>query len=155
MIIREATRQDVLALTTLFAQTIRETCTKDYTSAQINAWCEAASHLARWQSSIEKDYFLVFEEALEIRGFASLSAQENYLDSLYVHKDYQRRGIATLLLDRLEQRAKLLGFDTIWSDVSITARPFFLHHGFSIDRIYQKQFQGLSFTNAIMIKQLS
>ena len=38
-------------------------------------------------------------------GFADMDA-DGYLDRLYVHKDYQGRGVATALCDALEQAAQ-------------------------------------------------
>ena len=46
-----------------------------------------------------------------------------YLDRLYVHKDYQRRGIASAICDALE--ASMPG-KPITTHASITAKPFFL-----------------------------
>ena len=47
-----------------------------------------------------------------------------YLDRLYVHKDYQGKGIATLILNELEKHAILQGLSLIKTHASITAKPF-------------------------------
>ncbi|WP_369809987.1 GNAT family N-acetyltransferase [Gracilibacillus caseinilyticus] len=64
-------------------------------------------------------------------GFADISFL-GHLDRLYVHKDFQRKGIATALVDVLESEAKKLDLLTIDTDASITAKPFFLHRGYRV-----------------------
>jgi len=73
----------------------------------------------------------------KIVGFGSLDIKKrDYLDFLYVHKDYLRRGIASSLLDVLHL-GKLKtsgGGGGLSSDVSITALLFFERDGFKIQR---------------------
>lgn len=64
---------------------------------------------------------LVAEEDGVTVGFADMDA-DGYLDRLYVHKDYQGRGVATALCDALEQAVQCEAYTT---HASITARPFF------------------------------
>lgn len=56
----------------------------------------------------------------QIVGFADMD-KTGYLDHLYVHKDHQRKGIASALCDALEKQSKALGFET---HSSITACRF-------------------------------
>lgn len=51
--------------------------------------------------------------------------KDGYLHSMFVHKDFQRKGIATLLLSEVEQIAEQYGVTQITSEVSLTARTFF------------------------------
>lgn len=56
-----------------------------------------------------------------IVGFGDIAAS-GYLDRLYVHKDWQGMGVATVLCDKLEQA---VAEARIVSHISITAKPFF------------------------------
>jgi putative acetyltransferase len=56
----------------------------------------------------------------------------NYIDVLFVHKDFQRMGIAQKLFIELETEAKRLKNFTLTSDVSRTAKAFFESNGFSV-----------------------
>ncbi|MGI6497749.1 MAG: GNAT family N-acetyltransferase [Oscillospiraceae bacterium] len=47
-----------------------------------------------------------------------------YLDKLYIHNDFQGRGIAAALLRELERRAQKIGLPRFETFVSITAKPF-------------------------------
>ena len=55
-----------------------------------------------------------------------------YLHSMFVHKDWQNKGVATQLLAEVERIAQQYGVKEITSDISITACPFFEHKGYSI-----------------------
>ncbi len=75
--------------------------------------------LAGWNQSFLEHVTLVAEEQGRIIGFADMD-KTGYLDRLYVHRDYQRQGVAAALCDRLE--AAVSG--DITTHASITARPF-------------------------------
>ena len=72
-----------------------------------------------------------------------------YLDRLYVHRCYQRRGIARLLCRMLEEQS---GLDSFSVHRSLTARPFFEKMGYETVRSQQVTRQGIQLTNFIMIK---
>lgn len=90
---------------------------------------------------------------VRIVGFASL-ADGDYVDILYVHKDFQKQGIASKLLSELERKAKTLEVDLIRSDVSITARPFFEHKGYVLLRVNINHIKGVNLINYKMTKKL-
>jgi len=66
-------------------------------------------------------------------GMASLD-QTGYLDVIYIHHEYQGQGIASDLLQRMENKAKENGLDMITSDVSIAAKPFFMKRGYVLKK---------------------
>lgn len=75
--------------------------------------------------------------------------QTGYLDRLYVHKDFQRRGIATAICDALEQ--KVTG-KTVRMHASVTAKPFFEKRGYAVIKEQQVERQGVWLTNYLMEK---
>ncbi len=83
-----------------------------------------------------------------IVGFGDMDAS-GYLDRLYVSKDYQRKGVATAICDRLE-RGTLT--DTVVSHVSVTAKPFFVKRGYVVKQKQQVVRNGVSLTNYVMEK---
>ena len=82
----------------------------------------------------------------QIVGFADMDSA-GYLDRLYVHKDFQRHGIASELCDRLEQAVDA---ETITTHASITARPFFEKRGYKVVREQQVERKGVLLTNYVM-----
>ena len=71
---------------------------------------------------IRTHYFIVaVNRQAQIVGFSSITKQ-GYLHSMFVHKDFQGRGIASMLLDEIEQYANITGIMRIMSEASLTAR---------------------------------
>jgi putative acetyltransferase len=153
MNIRIAQVSDVDIIRQLFQETIETINQKDYNPEQIKVWAAGAQRVMSWQKKIQEQYFLIAEQDNIIVGFASMDIN-GYIDFMYIHKNHQNQGIATLLLNKLESKATELILTTLWSDVSITARPFFQKRGFKITEIYTKWIQEIAFENAIMEKKL-
>lgn len=149
MVIRAYRPQDCPALTQLFYETVHTVCVRDYTPRQLNAWADGAVDLARWNHSLLAHSTLVAEENGTLLGFGDMD-KTGYLDRLYVHKDHQRRGIATALCQRLEQAAQTRKFTT---HASITARPFFEKMGYVVAREQQVERHGVTLTNFVMEKE--
>lgn len=151
--IRQATIEDIPEITTLFRDTVRDVNSKDYSDKQIQTWSAGANDTKKWEERIKKCYFLVAESPEAIVGFAYLK-NGNYFDGLFVHKDFQRQGIASKLLRIIESKVMMNGFDEIKSDVSITALPFFEDHFYNVIKKQKKIFKGMTFENFIVSKTL-
>ena len=89
----------------------------------------------------------------QILGFADLE-ENGCLNRGYVHKDFQGQGIGQMLLDVREEKAKLLGLEKIFSDVSITAKPFYEHNQFILIKKQLKVLGEVSFIQYRMEKPL-
>ncbi|MCB9230877.1 MAG: GNAT family N-acetyltransferase [Bacteroidia bacterium] len=144
--IRPANLSDLDEIQTLFVETIRFTCKADYSPRQIQVWTSSVENRERWIEKLNRQYFLVAEKDQRIVGFASLE-NGNYLDLLYVHKDFQRQGIANLLFQKIQSKARQPGFEKITSDVSKTARPFFEAKGFRVVQENKFSLKGVEITN--------
>ena len=123
----------------LFYETVHTINAADYTPAQLDAWAPAASDQARWAASLSANFALIAD--MDSTG---------YLDRLYVHKDYQRQGIASQLAQALEQHARCLCAPTVVTHASITARPFFEKRGYRVIREQQVCRFGQHLTNFVM-----
>ena len=75
--------------------------------------------------------------------------ETGYLDRLYVHRDFQGRGVATALCDALEAQTPAPRYTT---HASITARPFFESRGYRVTRAQQVERRGVWMTNFVMEK---
>ncbi len=144
--IRRAKLADLEELQSLFVDTIKSTCSNDYNEDQINAWTSSVQNLDRWHRLINHQYSIVAESDEKIVGLAALD-DPDYLDFLYVHKDFQRQGIANQLYEALKLESLHLGEYKLISDVSITAKPFFISKGFEVEKENRKDVRGVELIN--------
>ncbi len=147
IVIREYRQDDCKELAELFYNTVHTVNAKDYTKEQLSVWAAGSMDLQKWNSSLLEHYSLVAVEGSEIAGFGDID-KTGYLDRLYVHKDYQRKGIATAICDGLEQTVS----GKITTHASITARPFFEKRGYVVIKEQRVERQGTALTNFVMEK---
>ena len=150
VIIREYLPSDCKHLAELFYQTVHSINAKDYTDEQLNVWATGNVNINEWNQSLSEHFTLVAVNDRIIVGFGDIDST-GYLDRLYVHKDYQSQGIATAICDKLEHA---FGVSKITTHASITAKPFFLHRGYSIIKEQQVIRSNIPLTNYIMEKTL-
>lgn len=132
MNLRLASTADFPAIKKLFLETVRHVCRDNYSPSEIAAWTSGVEEdPERWLNKIREQYFLLIEKDGVLLGMGSL-LQGDYIDIMYVHRDYQGQGIAKRLLAELEAEASRQGKSVLSSDVSITARPFFEKKGFRV-----------------------
>lgn len=128
---RIATIQDLKEMQQLYVETIQSVCRQDYNQEQINAWTSSVENTARWLDIIQNQWVLLAEINHDLGGYGTLK-EGGYIDLFYVHKDFQRLGIAGKLLFRLEREALKSQAERLTADVSITAKPFFEKNGFQV-----------------------
>ena len=148
MKIRKYQSSDCREMAELFYNTVHTVNSADYTEEQLNAWATGTVDLEKWDASFQEHDTLIAVEGSRIIGFADMDSN-GYLDRLYVHKDFQGKGVASALCDRLEQKNTGTGFVT---HASITARPFFEKRGYKVVKEQQVERQGVMLTNYVMEK---
>ena len=152
--IRVALQSDTVELKQLFQNTVLAINRRDYSQAEVEDWASCGDNLANIEDMIKTHYFIVaVNQQSEIVGFSSITPQ-GYLHSMFVHKDFQGKGIATVLLNEIEQYAITNGIVRITSEVSLTARPFFEKRGYIVEEKQKRKANQLSLTNFWMAKQM-
>ena len=152
--IRQGIISDLPELKKLFVETIIAICAADYNQQQIDVWISSVENNQRWLELIANQFVLVAQFEKQIVGFITLD-HGNYIDLLYVHKDYQRQGIATQLLANIEMEAQRQKQTHLISDVSKTARPFFEKNKFEILKEQVVAVKGVNLINYKMQKTLN
>lgn len=147
MVIRKYQPSDCKELTELFYNTVHTINAKDYTEQQLYAWATGKIDLEQWNQSLQQHDCIVAVDDNRMIGFGDID-ETGYLDRLFVHKDYQRKGVATAICDQLEQTVK----GNIVTHASITARPFFERRGYQVLKQQQVTRDGISLTNYVMEK---
>ncbi len=148
MEIRRYQQSDCKELAELFYNTVHTVNAKDYTKEQLNVWATGKVDLEKWNQSLQEHYSVVAVDDKIIVGFGDID-KTGYLDRLFVHSDYQGKGVATAICNQLEQVVQ----GGIITHASITARPFFEKRGFKTIKEQQVERQGIFLTNFIMEKK--
>ena len=147
MIIRQYKNEDCDTVAKLFYETVHSVNAKDYTAEQLSVWANNADSLKIRRDYLLKQNTLIAEINGEIVGFGSID-KLGYLDLLFVHKNYQRQGIATALCNEMEK-----GFSVINTFASITAKPFFESRGYVVVNEWDAERFGVKLKNFEMQKE--
>ena len=150
--IRPYRASDLDAVIDIFLRAIREVARRDYTSQQIDAWARADR--GEWDVWRREARTFVAEIEGEPAGFSDLE-EDGHLNMMFVHPLYQGRGVARALLERIETEAKSLSLPRLFTEASITARPFFARRGFRLIEAQTVEIRGQSMMNFRMDKVLS
>lgn len=144
MKLRNYQPDDFKEVLSLFKETVQKINCKEYTQEQIDAWIQIDTVQFKEKVDMHKSYVVIDQD--KIVGFGDIDSF-GYLDHLYVAADYQRMGIATLLTSRLEKEVT----GPVYTDASITARPFFEHRKYKVitDQIVVKK--GVKLKNFKMV----
>jgi putative acetyltransferase len=149
--IRTFASADTLPTIELFRNTVHVVGKDVYSKEQLSAWAPADIDAEKWKSRLAGAFTIVAWRSDKIVGFANL-LDDGCVDLLYVAADHQGQGIASALLKTLENEATRRGVKKLYSDVSLTARKFFLAKCFVIEKEYSKKLRDVEFPNAIMGK---
>lgn len=151
--IRAYSTSDAARLWALKFNTIRTVNINHYSQTQVEAWAPATMDLRLWQQRIDRLAPFVAEIDNDVVGFADLQ-HDGYIDHFFCHHDYQGRGVGRCLMTYIIKMAKTQQLDTLYSHVSITARPFFERFGFVVEKEQDVPLGDRSLTNCVMRKYL-
>ena len=73
---------------------------------------------------------------------------------LYILPQYQRKGIASRLINIISDHAHEEGYAHVRVDASLYLRPLLIKLGFELVEEYQKTIKNVEFSNAILVKEL-
>lgn len=141
---REYKNTDLHAVMDLFYVTVHEVNKNDYSEEQLDAIAPKDANEYHWEKSLEKNHTIVVEEDDKLIAFGNIG-KTGYLDRLYVHPDYLRKGIASKLVEELEEYAKKHGSHVINVTSSITSKAFFESKGYAVieERINERRGERL------------
>jgi putative acetyltransferase len=141
------------ALLGVFRSAIHQIAVRDYSAVQVEAWAPAELSVEEFGARVRKNRPFVAVLGLEPVGFADVQA-DGYIDQFFVSGYLARRGIARLLMDRVEKEAAGRALRQLHSHVSLTAEPFFASRGFCVAERCHVVLRGVPFQNALMRKAL-
>lgn len=135
----------------VFSSAVTQVCIKDYSEEQINAWVPEEYDHEMWKMRI--DAIKPFIAAIDgvIVGYADIQ-NDGYIDHFFVGGDYQSQGVARALMNKLLLQSIVA--DKAYSNVSITARPFFEKNGFKVVKKNIVQIRCVDLVNFSMERSL-
>ena len=151
--IRDYDADDAPQIVRLFYETVCSVNRADYSEEQVRAWAPGVPDPEEWHARMADRRTLVAEEGGEVVGFAELE-EDGHLDMLYVRGDSVGRGVGRRLYRAVEREARGRGLGQIFTEASVTARPFFERRGFRMVRERTIVRRGVELTNFAMEKPL-
>jgi putative acetyltransferase len=150
--VRSAQPEDAWQMHHVHVTSVRILCASDYTSEQIEAWVGFLDPEKRRHYMTQADHseilFVAEDKLGTIVGFSSLGINE--VNAVYVHPQYTRMGVGTLLLNAVETEAMAQNMKKLKLSASITAVPFYQARGY---RVIEHSFHTLR--SAVKIKSVS
>lgn len=135
---RRALLRDAPALATLSRAAITVSAATHYTTSQLAAWARRRTVTAH-ERMITETHVIVAETDTGIAGFASValhpigSLVAGEVDQLFVHPTYTGHGVAGLLLEAIETRAREAGLDRLVTHASLRAAAIFARAGYQTE----------------------
>ncbi len=151
MLVRAFKDGDEPALQAVFYSAVHIIAAKDYSVEQLDAWAPHRPDWEAWTSRMQGLRPLVAEADGRVVGYADLQPN-GYIDHFFVSGKYARRGVGRLLMESLHARAAESGLARLFSDVSVTAEPFFERFGFVVVERKDVVIGRVSLPNARMEK---
>jgi putative acetyltransferase len=159
MIIRKYQSEDTDEIIQLFYDTVHQINIRDYSQVQINAWAPNNKDSINWVNKLSYKITYVAENENNsnnkiIIGFAQLETN-GHIDCFYCHYQYQGVGVGNRLLNEIQLTAINLGIKRLFTEASITAKPFFEKKGFIVVNPQVVECRGQNFVNYVMEKHLN
>lgn len=132
--IRAYQASDLAAVVTLFNASVQSLTGAQYDAAQRRVWAPTQVDLPAWQARLSCLTVLIAEFNQNIAGFIGFSAN-GHIDLLYSSPHHTRQGVATALYRQAEGELAAAGVPTLFTQASLTARPFFARQGFSVQQL--------------------
>ncbi len=153
MHVRDIERGEESILFELFRSSIRNVNICDYSESQVAAWAPDDLDPRVWAEKMRSIRPFVVEVEGNIVGYSDLQP-DGLIDHLFVHHEWQRRGVGRVLMSEIEERAFSNGIGHLETHASITARPFFEAFDFVVVREQELELRGEKLKNYVMQRNM-
>jgi putative acetyltransferase len=133
----------------IFQDAIYQIASHDYSQAQLDVWVNSLNSVEDWKKRCGEKQPYIYESEGKIAGFIELD-DNGYIDCTYVLPEFYKKGVMSKLMCFVKQEAITMGNLKLFSEVSITAKPFFEKHGFKSTKENIVNKNGVSLTNYSM-----
>jgi len=147
--VRNYKESDAEALWNIHYHTIRNINTRDYSQEQVEAWAPDSFDKQIWKNRLKSLSPFIAENNGEIVGYTDLQVN-GLIDHFFCHHKYQGKGVGRTLMTHVLSLGKERNVKRLYSEVSITARPFYEHFGFSVAKEQVMEVRGQKLKNFVM-----
>lgn len=128
--VRNYSTEDVQSLANIYFNTIHCINIAHYTQEQVDVWAPQSSlETEGWEKKFLRTKPIVAVIGDEVVGFAEFEPN-GHIDCFYVHHEWIGKGVGAALMREIFTKAGRQNISRIFSEVSITAKPFFEKQGF-------------------------
>ncbi|WP_192892079.1 GNAT family N-acetyltransferase [Vibrio bathopelagicus] len=149
--IRNYQASDAKALWEIYFHTVRNINIRDYSQEQVEAWAPSDFEPELWKKCLYRIQPFVAELDGCVVGYTDLQPN-GLIDHFFCHHEYQGKGIGRALMEHVFTIGRVRGVSRYFSEVSITARPFYERMGFNVVNEQQVDMRGVTLTNFVMEK---
>ncbi|AXT53006.1 GNAT family N-acetyltransferase [Aquimarina sp. BL5] len=135
--ISRATDSDLPLMQRLFYQTVTIYGSKIFTKEEVKIFSRLALDKKHWIQKFTEDFVYNAKLNGEVVGSFSLS-KDGVIEYIFVHQNYQGRGIAKELYKTLENVAEDANIEVLTTRINISTRDFFKKNGFEIIKSIEK-----------------
>nr|WP_252735270.1 GNAT family N-acetyltransferase [Vibrio splendidus] len=135
----------------IFFHTVRNVNVRDYSQQQVEAWAPSSFDFALWQKRMNGLQPFVAELDGCVVGYTDLQPS-GLIDHFFCHHEYQGKGVGKALMEHVFTVGRVRGVSRYFSEVSITAKPFYEHIGFKVVNEQEVEMRGVKLTNYVMEK---
>ncbi len=151
MNLRQITIKDQIELKKVYFDSIQSLDEKIYSKEQKRAWSSQAWDNPNFKKSIIKGKGWLLSDKGTIIAFAT-RYPINRIALFYCKGKFQRKGIGSKLLQKLEDEAKREGLDSLSTEASLISFKLFLKNGWKIIRKEKVTINNIFFERYKMIK---
>jgi putative acetyltransferase len=151
VVVRIRRDADLHGVVRCFTESVHVIGARYYNSAQIAVWAPDNADEASWRTRLSTGMTWVADVGGAVTGFVRLEPVD-FIDLLYVHPAYERRGIGTALLCEACSWAGAHGAERIEANVSLAAKPLFEALTFRVTREQSVEYKGIIFRNFRMAR---
>ncbi|CAK1692369.1 putative acetyltransferase [Vibrio crassostreae] len=149
--IRNYQPSDNKALWEIYFHTVRNINVRDYSQEQVEAWAPSDFDSELWDKCLRRIQPFVAELDGRVVGYTDLQPN-GLIDHFFCHHEYQGKGVGRALMEHVFSVGRVRGVSRYFSEVSITARPFYEHLGFKVVNEQEVGMRGVKLTNYVMEK---
>ncbi|CAK1730099.1 putative acetyltransferase [Vibrio crassostreae] len=149
--IRNYQPSDNKALWEIYFHTVRNINVRDYSQEQAEAWAPSDFDSELWDKCLRRIQPFVAELDGRVVGYTDLQPN-GLIDHFFCHHEYQGKGVGRALMEHVFSVGRVRGVSRYFSEVSITARPFYEHLGFKVVNEQEVDMRGVKLTNYVMEK---